>query len=54
VIARLPEIAAAMPKPEELRAITVGGDGASSLTGLVAQLLQVVEGAVTHANGKGA
>jgi hypothetical protein len=54
LIARLPEVAAAMPKPEELRAISVGGDGATSLTGLVAQLMQVVEGALTQAghNGK--
>lgn len=50
LVARLPEIAAAMPKPEELRAITVNGDGGASLTGLVAQLMHVVEGAV--ANGK--
>jgi hypothetical protein len=44
LIARLPEIAAALPHPEELRAITVGGDGATSLTGLLAGLLQMVEG----------
>ncbi len=52
LIARLPEIAAAMPKPEELRQITVGGDGGNALTGLVAQLLGVIEGAVSK-NGKG-
>jgi hypothetical protein len=40
----LPEIAAALPQPEELRSITVGGDGATSLTGLLAGLLQMVEG----------
>lgn len=53
LVARLPEIAAAMPKPEELRAITVGGDGAGSLTGLVAQLLHVVEGAVGNGKSRG-
>ncbi len=53
LIARLPEIAAALPKPEELKAISVGGDGASTLPGLVAQLLAVVEGAMAQGNGKG-
>jgi hypothetical protein len=51
LIARLPQIAAAMPKPEELRQITVGGDGAGALTGLVAQLVGVIEGAVAKKNG---
>jgi regulator of protease activity HflC (stomatin/prohibitin superfamily) len=46
LIARLPEIAAALPKPDELRAISVGGDGATPLTGLLAGLLQAVEGAL--------
>jgi hypothetical protein len=44
LVARLPEIAAAMPHPEELRAITVGGEGAASLTGLLAGLLGLIEG----------
>ncbi len=44
LIARLPEIAAALPHPEELRSITVGGDGATSLTGLLAGVMQMVEG----------
>ena len=48
LIDRLPEIAAALPKPEELRQVTVNGDGASALTGLVAQLMHAVT-----ANGKG-
>jgi flotillin len=53
LIARLPEIAAALPQPQELRSVTVGGDGAASLTGLVAGLLQTVESAVRRgANGK--
>jgi hypothetical protein len=46
LIARLPEIASSLPQPEELRAITVGGEGATSLTGLLAGVLQVIEGAV--------
>jgi hypothetical protein len=55
LIARLPEIAQALPHPEELRAITVGGDGATSLTGLLAGLLQVVEGVAARkqTNGQG-
>jgi hypothetical protein len=55
LIARLPEIAQALPHPDELRAITVGGDGAASLTGLLAGLLQVVEGTVQRkvTNGHG-
>jgi regulator of protease activity HflC (stomatin/prohibitin superfamily) len=51
LIARLPEIAAAMPRPEELRQITVAGDGGNALTGLVAQLLGVIEGA-SRRNGQ--
>jgi hypothetical protein len=54
LIARLPEIAAALPHPEELRAITVGGDGATSLTGLLAGVIQMVEGMMQRqvSNGK--
>lgn len=48
LIARLPEIAAAMPHPEELRQINVSGDGGTALTGLVAQFLQVIEGATVR------
>jgi regulator of protease activity HflC (stomatin/prohibitin superfamily) len=48
LIDRLPDIAAAMPKAEELRQITVSGDGANALTGLVAQLMHAIT-----ANGKG-
>jgi hypothetical protein len=51
LIARLPEIAAAMPQPEELRAITVGGEGAASLTGLLTGLLGLVDG-LLHRNGR--
>jgi hypothetical protein len=55
LIARLPEIASALPQPQELRAITVGGDGAASLSGLLAGVLHVVEGALRKpaANGQG-
>jgi hypothetical protein len=53
LIARLPEIAAALPHPEELRAITVGGDGATSLTGLLAEMMQVVEGVLRRRDGNG-
>lgn len=53
LIARLPEIAQAMPKPDELRAVSVNGDGATALTGLVAQLMGVIEGALPHGSGNG-
>ena len=46
LIARLPDIAAALPKPEELRSITVGGDGATAVTGLLAGVMHMVEAAV--------
>jgi hypothetical protein len=52
LVARLPEIAAAMPQPQELRSINVGGDGAASLTGLLAGLLGMVEG-LGRRNGNG-
>lgn len=51
LIARLPEVAAALPKPDEVRTVTVGGspDGpAASLLGLVAGVMGMVE-----RNGKG-
>jgi flotillin len=51
LIARLPEIAQAMPKPDELRAISVGGEGAATVSGLLAGVTQLVEGLV-HRNGK--
>jgi hypothetical protein len=53
LIARLPEIASALPQAQELRAITVGGEGATSLAGLLAALLQAVEGAVRRPEANG-
>jgi flotillin len=44
LISRLPEIAQAMPKPDELRSIQINGDGATGVTGLLAQMLQSLEG----------
>jgi hypothetical protein len=41
LISRLPEIAAALPKPEELRTVTIGADGdgaTASLVGLLASI----------------
>jgi hypothetical protein len=52
LVARMPEIAQAMPKPDELRSIQISGDGATGLTGLLAQLLQSVEGLAHAKNGK--
>ena len=52
LISRLPEIAQAMPKPEELRSIQINGDGATGVTGLLAQLLQSLESLAHAKNGK--
>jgi regulator of protease activity HflC (stomatin/prohibitin superfamily) len=54
LVARLPEIAAAMPQPEQLRAITVGGEGTATLGGLLAGLLGLVDGLAHRAGGNGA
>ncbi len=56
LVARLPEIAAALPKPDELRTVSVGADGgaASSLVGFLAGMLEVVRGGLRPAaNGDG-
>jgi flotillin len=53
LIARLPEIAQAMPKPDELRAINVGGEGAATVSGLLAGVTQIVEGLVHRSDGNG-
>jgi hypothetical protein len=59
LIARLPEVAAALPKPEELRAVSVtsgSGGGADGLLGFLAGVLGLTEGARNHsasANGNG-
>jgi hypothetical protein len=44
LVARLPEIAGALPKPDELRSVSVGPDGATSLPGFVASVMQLVGG----------
>jgi hypothetical protein len=49
LIARLPEIAAAMPQPRELRAVSIASDGAgtpTALVGFLASVLQLAEGAL--------
>jgi hypothetical protein len=38
----LPEVVAKLPKPAELRSVTIGGNDVSSLAGLVAELASVV------------
>lgn len=52
LIARLPEVAAALPKPEELRMVSINGDqgGAAQLVGFLSGLLHVTDGALK--NGK--
>ena len=44
----LPEIAASLPKPEEMRAVSIGGDGggAGPLLGFLAGALGLAEGAL--------
>ena len=46
LIARLPEVAAALPKPDELRMVSINGDqgGAAPLVGFLAGLLNVANG----------
>jgi hypothetical protein len=41
-VERLPEIVAKLPKPTELRAVTIGGADSSTLSGLVAELAAVI------------
>jgi hypothetical protein len=43
LIASLPEIVEKLPKPDELRQVTVGGTDGSSLAGVIAELTAVVE-----------
>jgi flotillin len=51
LVARLPEIAQSLPKPDELRAINVGGEGAATMTGLLTGVAQLVDGLINR-NGK--
>jgi flotillin len=57
LVARLPQLAAALPKPEELRAVSISGDGsgpAASLAGFLAgalNLADALKGPATGRNG---
>jgi regulator of protease activity HflC (stomatin/prohibitin superfamily) len=54
LIEQLPEVAAALPKPEELRAISIGPDGGTAtLSGLLAALLDLVDGARKRPDASG-
>jgi hypothetical protein len=53
LVERLPEIVAKLPKPAELRAVTIGGNDGTSVGGLIAELAAVVN-AVRDAKGPGA
>jgi flotillin len=57
LIERLPEIARELPRPDELRAISVGPDaGGTSLAGVLTALLSLAEGALKRpaaSNGNG-
>jgi flotillin len=45
LIESLPQVAEKLPKPDELRTITIGGDGGgNNLAGLVAQVMAVLDG----------
>src|SRR4029079_6641647 len=47
LVGRLREVAVAMPKPNELRAVSVNGDGAAApLVGFLSGLLNVANGAL--------
>lgn len=43
LIARLPEIVARLPKPDELRSVTIGGADGTSVGGLIAELTSVID-----------
>jgi hypothetical protein len=50
LIEQLPQIARSLPKPDELRAVSINGDQASGpLVGFLASVLQVAQGALTPA-----
>jgi hypothetical protein len=42
LIESLPEIVEKLPKPDELRAVTIGGSDGSTLSGIVAELVSVI------------
>jgi hypothetical protein len=56
LFARLPEIARNLPRPDELKAVTIGPEGNLSVAGLVAGIMSVVEqtgaanGSAKHSN----
>ncbi|GAA2326691.1 SPFH domain-containing protein [Dactylosporangium salmoneum] len=50
LIERLPEIVARLPKPDELRSVTIGGTDGTTVAGLIAELTTVV-GALRPARG---
>jgi hypothetical protein len=43
LIARLPDVAASLPRAQELKAINIGGEAAGSLTGFLAGILSLLE-----------
>jgi hypothetical protein len=51
LVERLPEIVAKMPKPTEVRAVTIGGTDGTTVGGLVAELAAVV-GALRDTGGR--
>lgn len=54
LVEQLPRLAEAMPRPDELRAVTVNGDGAAALAGLLAGALQIVDRVAKNGQAAGA
>ena len=55
LVLRMPEIAAALPKPDELRAVSVNGDGqAAGLVGFVASVLETLRNGRDAVKGEAA
>lgn len=52
LIARLPEIADKLPRPNELHAVSIAPETSMSLPGLIAGLMAVADKAVPQTNGK--
>ena len=50
LVRSLPEIVEKLPKPHELRSVTIGGNDSSTLTGLVAELSSVIAALKSHSD----
>ena len=50
LVRSLPEIVEKLPKPTELRSVTIGGNDSSTLAGLVAELSSVIAALKSHSD----